>query len=386
MSASVIVVGAGVVGASTAFHLTRLGFRDVLVVDRGAAGTGMSGRSSALVRMHYTFGLEVELAVRSDRMFDRWNELVGRPRCVTRTGFVRIVQPGEEDRLRHNVEMQRALGVDAELVTGPELASLAPGLRSDDVALAAYEPRGGFGDGAVVAGDLLASARDGGTRFCPGVSVRQLLLEGGKVRGIVTDQGVMQGEVVVLATGPWTPALLEPCGVDLPIEPELHHVAVTRHPPGGGAPLACIDSVTGTYFRPDRAGEATLIGAFSGTRPATPSDADKDPSPESLAELVAAAAVRLPALENAGIGRGVAGVYDMTPDARPLIGRVDGLDGLVVAVGFSGMGFKISPAVGEAVAELVVHGTSRQVDLGPLRPGRFAEGAPVDPIWAYSDD
>lgn len=386
MSASVIIVGAGVIGASTAFHLTRLGIRDVLVVDRGGAGTGMSSRSSALVRMHYTFDLEVELAVRSDRMFDRWNELVGRPGCVTRTGFVRIVRPGEEDRLRHNVEMQRALGAAVELVTGSELASLAPGLRSDDVVVAAYEPRGGFGDGAVVAGDFLASARDGGARFSPGVSVRQLLLDGGKVRGVVTDQGVLRGDVVVLATGPWTPTLLEPCGVNLPIEPELHHVAVTRHPLGGGAPLACIDSTTGTYFRPDRAGETTVIGTFSGTRPAVPADAEVDPSPESLAELVAAAAVRLPALENAGIGRGIAGVYDMTPDARPLVGRLEGLDGLVVAVGFSGMGFKISPAVGEAVAELLVYGSSREVDLRPLRPSRFAEGAPIDPVWAYSDD
>lgn len=386
MNASVIVVGAGVIGASTAFQLTRLGVRDVLVIDRGGAGSGMSSRSSALVRMHYTFGPEVELAVRSDRMFDQWSELVGRPGCVTRTGFVRIVHPGEEDRLRHNVNMQRALGAEVELVGGSDLAGLAPGMRTDDVVLAAYEPNGGFGDGAVVAGDFLAAARHAGARFSPGSAVRRLLVEGGKVRGVVTGQGPLRSEVVVLATGPWTPELLQPWGIDLPIEPELHHVAVVRHPRGTGAPLACIDSTTTTYFRPDRTGETTVIGAFFGTRPAVPADVESGPPAESLAELVAAAAARLPALEHAGIGRGIAGVYDMTPDARPLLGRVDGLDGLAIAVGFSGMGFKISPAVGEAMAELVVEGASRTVDLKPFRPSRFAEGAPIDPPWAYSDD
>jgi sarcosine oxidase, subunit beta len=386
VSAAVIVVGAGVIGASTAFHLTRLGIQDVLVVDQGGAGTGMSSRSSALVRMHYTFGPEVELAVRSDRMFDNWSELVGRPGCITRTGFVRIVHPGEEGRLRHNVAMQRALGARVELVSGTDLVALAPGLRGDDVALAAFEPHGGFGDGAVVAGDFIAAARDAGAHFSPGAAVRELLVEAGSVRGVMTDQGEERAPVVVLATGPWTPALLEPCGISLPIESELHHVAVVHHRRGGGAPLACIDSTTASYFRPDRTGDTTVIGAFRGTRPARPSDAERDPSPESLAELVTAAARRVPALEEGGVGRGVAGVYDMTPDGRPLLGRVEGLDGLVVAVGFSGMGFKISPAVGEAVAELVADGAARAVDLKPFRPSRFDEGAAIEPEWAYSDD
>lgn len=386
MSATVIIVGAGVIGASTAFHLTQLGVEGVHVVDRATAGSGMSSRSSALVRMHYTFGPEVELAVRSDRMFEQWSDITGRPGCVVRTGFVRIVKPGEEEWLRHNVTMQRALGADVELVGPAELAKLAPGMCVDDVALAAYEPRGGFGDGAVVAADFLAAARDAGARFTPYTDVRALHVKNGAVRGIETPTGTEHSEAVMLATGPWSNDLLYPLGIRLPIEAELHYVAVARHPCGAGAPLACIDSTTATYFRPDRAHETTVVGAFTGTRPAAPPDALKDPPPESLAELVSAAAFRVPALEHAGIGRGVAGVYDMTPDGRPLLGPIDEIDGVFVAAGFSGMGFKISPAVGEAMAHLVVGATTRSVDLKPFRPSRFAEGDPIHPMWSYSDD
>jgi hypothetical protein len=116
MSADVIIVGAGVAGAATAFHLSRLGAGDVLVVDRDTAGSGMSSRSSAMIRMHYTFRPEVELAVRSDRMFDAWTELTGRPAFVRRTGFARIVLPGEEGALRANVAMHRDCGARTEIV------------------------------------------------------------------------------------------------------------------------------------------------------------------------------------------------------------------------------------------------------------------------------
>ncbi len=386
MNVGAVVVGAGVTGSSAAFHLTRLGVREVLVVDRGGPASGMSSRSSALVRMHYTFRPEVELAVRSDRMFACWPELTGKPPCVTRTGFVRLVRTGDVERLRHNVAMQRDVGADVRLVTGDELRSLAPGMRTDDVAVAAYEPDGGFGDGAVVAGDFLAAAREAGARFTAGTEVRDLLVRRGRVEGVLTDSGRVEADTVVLATGPWSPPLLARHGVSLPIEAELHHVAVVRHVPGGGAPLACIDSTTSTYFRPEGTGNTTLIGTLTGERPAAPEDALATPGPEQLAEVVGAAARRIPALEHAGIGRGLSGVYDMTPDGRPLLGAVDGLEGLVLAVGFSGTGFKISPAVGEALAELVVHGKSLSVDLRPFRPSRFDEGAPISPAWSYSDE
>ena len=422
MSADVIIVGAGVIGAATAFHLSLLGAGDVLVLDRATVGSGMSCRSSALVRMHYTFGPEVELAVRSDAMFGAWPDLVGRPGCVRRTGFVRIVSPGEEAALRANVAMQRALGARAEVIDAAGLKEVAPGLRADDVECAAWEPDGGYGDGAVVAGDLLAAARARGVRYRPHAPVASLLTDGGRVIGVElagsgtgtdgsgparsgVDAGGTDGSgtggdrtagsraggdreyagTVILAAGVWSPPLLRTIGVVLPIETELHRVAVLAHGPRQGTPVACIDSVTQTYFRPEAGGAMTLVGAFAGQRGADP-DTAAAATDEDLVPLVQAASRRVPALEDAGIVRGVTGVYDMTPDARPLLGRLAGLDGLIVAAGFSGMGFKIAPAVGEGVAGLIAGAPAGSVDLAPFRPDRLSEGQPIEPPNPYSDD
>ncbi len=392
MSADVIVVGAGVIGAATAFHLSLLGAGDVLVLDRATAGSGMSCRSSALVRMHYTFGPEVELAVRSDAMFEAWPDLVGRPGCIRRTGFVRIVSPGEEQALRANVAMQRALGARAEVIDAARLREVAPGLSTEDVECAAWEPHGGYGDGAVAAGDLLAAARARGVRYRPHTPVRALLTGGGRVTGVETggsgaggSAGREHAGTVVLATGVWSPPLLLTAGIVLPLETELHRVAVLAHPAGGGAPVACIDSITQSYFRPEAGGVRTLVGSFTGQRGADP-DAAAGSAGADLAALVQAASGRVPALADAGIAHGVTGVYDMTPDARPMLGRLPCLDGLIVAAGFSGMGFKIAPAVGEGIAGLIAGPPAGSVDLTPFRPGRLLDGRPIEPANPYSDD
>ena len=382
----VLIVGAGVIGAATAFHLTRLGAGSVTVLDRASVGSGMSSRSSALVRMHYTFPPEVDLAVRSDTMFDAWTDLTGRPGCVRRTGFVRLVHDEEAELLRANVAMQRAHGAQAEVIDGAELARLAPGIRSDDIECAAWEPHGGYGDGAIVAGDLLSAARAAGACYRPNTPVRALITSNDRVTGAETDAGPVHAGVTVLACGVWLPPLLAAAGIDLPIETELHHVAVVRNPPAGGARVACIDSTTQTYFRPEAGGQMTLVGGFTGPRGADPDRVPATAQSGELAGLVGSAARRIPALADGGIAAGITGVYDMTPDARPVLGEIDGRPGLVLAGGFSGMGFKISPAVGEALAELIVTGAASHVDLTAFRPGRFADGALISPVTAYRDD
>ncbi|SET76112.1 NAD(P)/FAD-dependent oxidoreductase [Nonomuraea wenchangensis] len=382
----VIVVGAGVMGASTAFHLAERGARSVTVVDARHAGEGMSSRSSALVRMHYTYEQEVRLAVDSLAFFREWPERVGRPPVLRECGFVRVVQPGEADLLRKNVEMQRACGAEAEVIGAADVLELEPGWRVDDVVAAAYEPRAGYGDGAVVAGDFLSRARELGVAYRPNTPVRSLLTDaGGRVRGVRTAAGDLMADLVVLAAGVWTRPLLLAVGVDLPIEPEYHEVAVLRDGPGGPASrIACIDSGTRTYFRPE--GGGLLLGDFIGPRDGIDSDDfPQTPGEESVVELVGRAARRVPALAESGISRGVTGVYDMSPDARPMLGPVAGIEGLIVAAGFSGMGFKICPAVGRALAELAL-GEPHTVDISPFTPDRFAQGRPIDPPYGYGDD
>jgi glycine/D-amino acid oxidase-like deaminating enzyme len=152
---------------------------------------------------------------------------------------------------------------------------------------------------------------------------------------------------------------------------------------GGGC--ACIDSVTSTYFRPDGP-DKFLVGDFYGKRPVDPDDFPQRASDESLEELIERACWRIPKLENAEVMRGVTGVYDMTPDCRPLLGEIPGIDGLYVCAGFSGMGFKISPAIGLVMSELLLDGSASTVDIRALGPNRFVEGRPIKAEYEYVDD
>jgi len=385
-TADIVILGAGVMGASIAFHLARRNAGKILVIEKDHVGRGGSGRSSALVRMHYSFPQEVQLALVSLRIFQNWHEVVGEPGDFRKTGFVRIVHSNESGRLKQNVAMQQKLGVNVELITRQELRALEPDWRVDDVELAAYEPDSGYGDGAGVANDFLTHARDLGVGYLPRTQATSFLVGGGQVSGVMTDHGEIAAPVVVAATGPWTRGLFQQAGYDLPIETEYHQVAILKNAPGmKGGGCACIDSVTATYFRSDGQ-DKFLIGDFYGKRGADPDNFPQRASDNGLEEIIERACRRVPRLENAEVIRGVTGIYDMTPDCRPLLGEIPGVRGLYVCAGFSGMGFKISPAVGLVMSELLTDGRGNTVDITAFRPGRFAEGKPIKAEYEYVDD
>jgi len=385
-TADIVILGAGVMGTSIAFHLAKRNAGRIIVIDKDHVGRGSSGRSSALVRMHYSYPPEVQLALISLRMFESWQETVGEPGDFRKTGFVRIVHPNESERLRRNVEMQRSLGVNVRLIGRKELQELEPDWLAEDVELAAYEPDSGYGDGAGVANDFLSRARDAGVCYFPRTQATAFRVQNGKMHGISTDQGDIDAPLVVAATGPWTRPFFQSVGFDLPIETEYHQVAILKNAPGmRGGGCACIDSLSATYFRSD-AHDKFLVGDFYGQRPADPDNFPQRASDESLEELIERACRRIPKLEQAEVMRGVTGVYDMTPDSRPLLGEIPGVAGLHVCAGFSGMGFKISPAVGLVMSELLLDGEGRAVDISSFRPSRFAEGKAIKAEYEYVDD
>jgi sarcosine oxidase, subunit beta len=385
-TADIVILGAGVMGASIAFHLAKRGAGKIVVIDKDYAGRGGSGRSSALVRMHYSYPPEVQLALISLRMFQSWQQIVGQPGDFRKTGFVRIVHFNETERLKRNVAMQRKLGANVELIDKNNLHELELDWNVDEVELAAYEPDSGYGDGAGVAGDFLGAAREMGVTYHSRTQAAALSVQAGRIHGVVTDQGTILSPVVISATGPWTRPLFQRMGCDLPIECEYHQVAILRNTPdmkGGGC--ACIDSVTATYFRSD-AHDKFLVGDFYGKRPIDPDDFPQRASDDSLEEIIERTCRRVPKLARAEVMRGVTGVYDMTPDSRPLLGEIPGTSGLYVCAGFSGMGFKISPAIGLVMSELVLDGAGRTVDISAFRPNRFADNQPIKAEYEYVDD
>jgi len=380
-----VILGAGVMGAAIAFHLAKRKAGRIVVVDKGHVGQGGSGRSSALIRMHYSYPPEVQLALLSLGIFENWSDAVGGEGDFRKTGFVRIVHPGECERLKLNVEMQRKLGANVQLMDRSQLKELEPDWAVEEVELAAYEPDSGYGDGAGVANNFLTHARDLGVKYLSKTE-SSLLIEAGRVCGIRTSQGEITAAVVVAATGPWTRPLFQQAGLDLSLETEYHQVAILKNAPdmkGGGC--ACIDSVTATYFRSD-AHDKFLVGDFYGQRGADPDNFPQRVAGHELEEIIERACRRVPKLENAEVMRGVTGVYDMTPDSRPLLGEIPGVSGLYVCAGFSGMGFKISPAVGLVMSELLLDGRGKTVDISSFCPNRFEKGSPIKAEFEYKDD
>jgi sarcosine oxidase, subunit beta len=385
-TADIVVLGAGVMGTSIAFHLAKRKAGRIVVLDKDHVGRGGSGRSSALVRMHYTFPPEVQLALVSLGMFQRWQEYVGAPGDFRQTGFVRIVHPDDTEKLKRNVDWQRRIGVEVMLIGPDELRELEPDWNVDDVKLAAYEPDSGYSDGAGVANDFLSAARELGVTYLPRTQATAFHIESGRVQGIITAHGEIAAPVVIAATGPWSRPLFQPASYDPPIETEYHQVAILKNAPGmKGGGCACIDSGTGTYFRSDGS-DKFLVGDFYGKRPVDPDDFPQRASEHDLEELIERACRRIPKLQNAEVMRGVTGVYDMTPDSRALLGAVPGVQGLYICAGFSGMGFKISPAIGLVMSELLLDGRCKTVDITPFRPNRFAEGQPIVAPFEYKDD
>jgi sarcosine oxidase subunit beta len=385
-NADFVIIGAGVVGASIAFHLAKRKAGRIVVVEKDHVGRGASGRSSALIRMHYTFAPEVQLAVKSLQMFQNWADLTGRPGDFHRTGFVQLVPAAEVDLLKQNVEMQRRNGVNVQLLSPAELKEIEPDWRVDDVEAAAYEPDSGYGDGAGVASDFLDAARDLGVEYRPRTRVNKLLVNGDRVLGVAIDQDEIIAPKVVVATGQWAKPLLAGIGVELPIETEYHEVCILKNPSAlkrGGS--ACIDSILCVYFRSEGQ-DKTLVGAFTGPRGIDPDNFPQKASQESLAATAERACKRIPALEDAELVRGITGVYDVTPDYRPLLGEAPEISGLYVVAGFSGMGFKISPAIGLVMSELLIEGRASAVDITRFRLSRFAEGQPIRPEFEYAEN
>jgi sarcosine oxidase subunit beta len=381
-----VIVGAGVMGASIAFHLAERGAGRILVFDQAFVAAGASGSSSGLVRMHYTYPPEVHLALLSLQYFTRWEERVGRPSSFRRTGFFRIVPVSQADRLRANVEMQKACGVNTHVVTREELRELEPGWRLDDVEVAAYEPDSGYADAATVAGDFLACARERGASYRLGCRVRNLRIDRGRVVGVETDAGSVDAPVVVVAAGAWSRRFFERAGIPLPLECEHHDVLILTRSSIDGAPnRVCIDSSLGIYFRPEGQIRA-LLGGFEGPRSLDPDSVEPEVSPDSIEGRLRRVAHRVPSLAEAGVVRQVTGYYTMTPDSRALLGPVPDAEGLFCCTGFSGMGFKISPAIGLVMSEMILEGEAHTVDISGFHPYRFAHGAPIRPAHEYEID
>jgi glycine/D-amino acid oxidase-like deaminating enzyme len=384
-TADVVVVGGGVAGTSIAYALAARRAR-VTLLEKAAVASGASGRSSALVRMHYTNEWDARLAWASYPVFVSWAELMGGPPVFTRTGFLNLVGPGHVEALRRNVEMLRGIGIDTVALTPGEVAALQPFMHVDDVGGAAYEPESGYASPADVVDGFRRRARELGARVREWTAAGAIVRQGSRVTGVATAEGRIDAGTVVLAGGAWARPLCAAIGVELPARTKaIHTVLVTRPPELASPHMTVIDVVQGTYFRPEST-SLTIVGV-----PNTDYDIDPDTlgtglPPHAAAEGARHLTHRIPAMEGATLARGFTAFDLYSADRHAILGPVDGLDGFQLATAFSGSGFKIAPAVGACLAELILDGAAKTVDLRAFRLSRFAAGQPLEGPNPYAPD
>ena len=374
-TADVVVIGGGANGTSTAFHLAVLGVRNVVLLERRQLAAGATGKSGALVRMHYTNESESRLAFESLKVFRNFGEIVGGDCGFEGVGFVQLVGPQYAAALHRNVERQQRLGVNTREITPAEAKAILPGLEIGDVGAAAWEPDSGFADPAATAFAFAEGARVRGARIETGVEALRVLTDGSRVTGVDTTAGRIDTPAVVLAPGAWSTPLLAPLGLDYPLSPHRIQVAIFRWPAGfTQRHPAVIDAVSRAWMRPEGRA-ATLIGVELGASHADPDTFDERPDEGYVAGCRAALGARWPVFGEALMRGGWAGMIMMSADGRPIIDRL-GPEGLWGMLGDSGTSFKTSPAIGRCLAEWITTGAPTTADLRPFRASRFAEGRP----------
>ncbi|HEX5506557.1 MAG TPA: FAD-binding oxidoreductase [Thermomicrobiales bacterium] len=388
-TADAVVVGGGVVGASALFHLCALGLDRVILCERRQPGAGATGQSGAFIQYHFCQNAaEARLTTASMPYFQRWDELVGAGSCgFVPAGYLRLEPPEREGGLRARVAMLREVGVASSVVGPDDVARLAPYLRTDGAAVAAYEPGSGYADATgTVAGFLAAAGRRGGEVWAE-TTVTGVRAGGGTVRGVETSAGPIDAPVVVLAAGAWSPPLLRGLGLDAPLSVALTQCAIFARPAACPVPAMTVgDGVSLSYFRAAGPDAGRILVGLGGAarRPAGDLEGDFGTVP---AEVVAAAgerlAARLMGAEGARPLGGTVGPITVTPDDLPIIDRHPDLGGLTFFAGDCGSSFKTGPAIGRALAEWAVRGRQEVADLAAFRLGRFAAdgrgGAPGKP-------
>lgn len=366
-----IVIGAGVMGGSIAYHLTQRGLK-VLLVERQSIAVGATGASSGLVRMHYDIEVDSALAWESFHFFRNWRERIGGECGFKKTGFFQIVSPDKNEQLRGNVEMQKRLGILTEVVTADEVRKLAPMFRTDDFELAAYEPESGYADPTLTTNSFISLAKDRGMKFMQDCEVTEIRQSGGKVLGVESSRGSFDAPIVVNCAGTFADHIGRMAGIHIPLDTWSHDVAFVKRPSKVGMHPTCIDDALSMYFRPE--GELTLIGLEDYNRMGEPAESDLGHvDKEFVMRAIDRICERMDGMEEGSLHSTHVGRDGLTPDQRAILDKA-GPEGFYIACGFSGTGFKLSPAVGICMSELILDGQAKLVDITSLNLARFARG------------
>ncbi|HBY92556.1 MAG: FAD-binding oxidoreductase [Ardenticatenaceae bacterium] len=382
----VVIVGGGINGTSIACNLARRGVR-VTLVEKDFIAAGPTGRSSAIIRQHYSNEVTARMALRSLRVWQNFRDAVGGDAGFTQTGFLLGAPQSNLEALKANIALQQRVGIDTRFVTPQEMKELEPHVSTEDVAGAAYEPEAGYADPAAAANAFAAAARRFGASILQGARVTGIQAAAGRVTGITTSQGVIAAGAVVIAAGPWTPLLARTADVEMPVTTCRVQVCFYRWPEEFRGHMIYVDFVKRVYLRPET-GRLMLVGSVdpgeAEDRVEDPDNVNERPDFEMVSLFAEQIAQRYPDMQRGASAGGYASVYDITPDWHPILDELPGVSGLYCCAGGSGHSFKLSPAIGEMMAGLVVDGKHPADDVNLFSFDRFTRNEPVRGKYEYS--
>ena len=381
-TADAVIIGGGVMGCSILYNLAVRGMKNLVLLEGDVLGSGSTGKSQAICRMHYSNPITATMAWESLHVYRSFPDVVGADSGFVQTGYLVVVNPEDRDAMELNVKMQQDLGIDTNMVSVEDVGEVAPMLDVRDAGGLAYEPQSGYADPYSVTSGYATRARDMGAVIhmrSPAISIETST---GRIRAVNTNQGRIETPVAVVAAGPWARPLMLTLGVDLPLETVRHQVLMMRRPedtlpthPGVG------DIAQRFSFRPDST-NLTLVGA--GEDPAEPDTYNQGVDMPMVEEYTSKLIRRMPAMDQGFFRGGWSGLFTITPDWHPILDQVRDIQGLYCAVGFSGHGFKLAPMVGTSMADLILGVSSTTLDISQLRLSRFEEGDLMRSRYQYN--
>lgn len=383
-----LVIGGGSTGTSIAYYISKLQEGRVALIEKDRVASGQTGRSTAIIRLHYSNPEMIKMALASYEVFVKFGEKVGGGCGFTRCGFAILVGEQDADNLKANVDLQRSLGVNTKLISPEELKDIEPRMRVDDVAAVAYEPDSGYADPVLTSLSFMKAAVDNGAEVMEGTEVTSLKVKGNSIEEVVTTSGTLNVGIVINATGVWTNRIADMLDQDLPIDIVREEIAVFHRPEEfKGYHMVIGDFINNYYMRPGGEVE-TYVGSL------TPDLRVRERYPEELSRTEKigyntvevyskALARRFIQMRKAKYASGWVGLYDITPDWHPIISRDARVENVYHAVGLSGHGFKLAPAIGMMMAELVTKGRSNLCDSKLFDIARFREGRKVARRYKY---
>ena len=372
-TADVVIVGGGCMGASVAYHLARRGITDVVVLEREKLlATGSTGKNAGGVRHQFSNEANIRLSLESIGVLERFADEVGYPIDFHQDGYLFLLSSSASvETFTKNVALQRSLGVTVDWLDAAAAARLAPGVDTDGVIGATFCQRDGIADPNGVTIGFAKAAQAAGATIERDAEVTAVRVDAGRVAAVETTRGTIATRTLVNAAGPWAQQIGRMAGVDVPVSPLRRHIFIAAFDASTGTAtvpashIMVIDFETTFYFH--REGPGLLFGMGD---PKEMPGFDMTVQWDFLPQVIDVAVTRLPALSTASISHAWAGLYEMSPDANPIIGPAATVDGFYLINGFSGHGFQHSPAAGRILAD-VIAGRDPRFDLAPFAIDRF---------------